>query len=341
MAKEGYEDIRRNKLDKEENERTTLVLNEAAFRTQKSDTHGTGVMGSNTAAWTKTKWQDVKVGDVVLLERDAAVPADIVLLHSSGAEGSAHIETKSLDGETNLKSKKPLEVVSQHCRTEVEIARLEADFVVEDPNLNLYKFDGRVTVAGQTLPLTLGEVIYRGSIIRNTTFAVGLIVYSGEECKIRMNANKNPRVKAPTLQSKVNRIVILVACLVFFVAIVESIGYIFWKRTTENGSWYLDDADVPYGQILTSFIIMFNTMLPLSLYVSLEIVKVAQMFMMNDIDMYDAESDISMEPKTSTLNEELGQVTKLSHQLLWEEVPQRILAGSNLVCNVRLTGALV
>ncbi|KAK5094287.1 drs2 neo1 protein [Exophiala xenobiotica] len=309
MAKEGYEDIRRNRLDKEENERITSVLNEAALRIESKDSNGSDVLGSNTTAWTKTKWRDVKVGDVVLLERDAAVPADIVLLHSSGAEGAAYIETKSLDGETNLKSKKPLGIVSQRCKSEADIARLQADFVVEDPNLDLYKFDGRVSLANQTMPLTPSEIIYRGSIVRNTPAAVGLIVYSGEECKIRMNANNNPRVKAPTLQHKVNRVVVLVACLVFFIAILESVGYIFWKRTTENRSWYLDAADVPFGHILTSFIIMFNTMLPLSLYVSLEIVKVAQMFMMNDIDMYDPESDIPIEPKTSTLNEELGQVS--------------------------------
>lgn len=308
MAKEGYEDIRRNRLDKEENERMTSVLNRAALQIESKDSDTSDVLGSKTTAWTKTKWRDVKVGDVVLLERDAAVPADIVLLHSSGAEGAAYIETKSLDGETNLKSKKPLSIISQRCNSEAEIAQLQADFVVEDPNLDLYKFDGRVSLASQIMPLTSSEVIYRGSVVRNTPAAVGLIVYSGEECKIRMNANRNPRVKAPTLQHKVNRVVILVACLVLFVAIVESVGYIFWKRTTEDKSWYLDAADVPFGHILTSFIIMFNTMLPLSLYVSLEIVKVAQMFMMNDIDMYDAESDIPMEPKTSTLNEELGQV---------------------------------
>ncbi|KAJ9653951.1 drs2 neo1 protein [Neophaeococcomyces mojaviensis] len=309
MAKEGYEDIRRNRLDKEENERSTFVLNNTGAQQPSKDSGCEGRMLSNSQAWTKTRWQDVKVGDVVLLERDAAVPADIVLLHSSGADGIAHIETKSLDGETNLKSKKPLDLVLQHSRSEASIARLEADFVVEDPNLDLYKFDGRVSIAGQTLPLTSNEVMYRGSILRNTQSAAGIVVYSGEECKIRMNANKNPRIKAPTLQAKVNKVVIIVACLVFFVAVVESIGYLIWKRTTENSAWYLRAANVPFGHILTSFIIMFNTMLPLSLYVSLEIVKVAQMFMMNDIDMYDAELDIPIEPRTSTLNEELGQVS--------------------------------
>ncbi|KIX08736.1 uncharacterized protein Z518_03393 [Rhinocladiella mackenziei CBS 650.93] len=298
MAKEGYDDVRRHRLDKEENERVTKVL--------RLDSSGSA---SSDVAWTEKKWWEVKVGDAVLLKRDSGVPADLVLLHVDEPTRTAYVETKSLDGETNLKSKKPIPSVSESCQDPESTARLAAEFVVEDPNLDLYKFDGQVTVNGQTLPLTNNEILYRGSVLRNTPSAIGLVIYSGEECKIRMNANKNPRVKAPALQGKVNRVVIVVASLVFFIAIILSIAYEIWRRTTEDKAWYLESARVPFGHILTSFIIMLNTMLPLSLYVSLEIVKVAQMFMMNDVDMYDAESDTPMEPHTSTINEELGQVS--------------------------------
>lgn len=311
MAKEGYEDVRRARLDKEENESLTYVLNEAAYHVVEDNDDFNDTPRSSSKAWTKTKWQDIKVGDVVLLERDSALPADIVLLYSWGLEGAAYIETKSLDGETNLKCKKALEPISQCCARPSGVARLQADFVVEDPNLDLYKFEGRVKLGSETFALGLNEVIYRGSILRNTPNAIGLVVYSGEECKIRMNANKNPRVKAPTLQFKVNRVVIIVACLVLFIAVILSIGHVIWKRTTENGLWYLHEAHVPFSHILVSFVIMLNTMLPLSLYVSLEIIKVAQMFMMADIDLYDPVSDRGLEAKTSTLNEELGQVSYL------------------------------
>lgn len=53
---------------------------------------------------------------------------------------------------------------------------------------------------------------------------------------------------------------------------------------------------------------MFNTMIPLSLYVSMEIIKLTQMLLLNDIDMYDPETDTPFEARTSTINEELGQV---------------------------------
>lgn len=253
MAKEGYEDICRNRLDKEDNESLTLVLNSSALSVEAKSAE---TVRSDSPHWSKKKWQDLKVGDVVLLERDDAIPADIVLIQASGVEGAAQIETKSLDGETNLKSKKPLAAISQRCPDETSIARLEADFVVEDPNLDLYKFDGRVSLAGETIPLTSNEVIYRGSIVRNTPYAVGLVVYSGEECKIRMNANKNPRVKAPTLQAKVNRVVVMVACLVFFIAAILTIGYAIWQPRIESKSWYLINAEVPIGHVFTSFVIM-------------------------------------------------------------------------------------
>ncbi len=294
MSKEGYDDIRRNRLDKEENERNAHVL-----RSSSSE------IGNNE--WLEKRWSEVRVGDAVLLRRDASVPADMVLLHVH--EPAAFVETKGLDGETNLKSKQPLADVSAACGDPDSIARLAAEFVVEDPNLDLYKFDGRIAINGTLLPLTNSEILYRGSVLRNTPSAVGLVIYSGEECKIRMNANKTPRTKAPTLQAKVNRVVIFVASLVFFMAFILTGAYQIWRGTTEKKAWYLQDAGVPFGQILTSFIIMLNTMLPLSLYVSLEIVKIVQMFLMNDVDMYDAESDIPMEPHTSTINEELGQVS--------------------------------
>ena len=311
MAKEGYDDIRRSKLDKEENEREVLVLDakKPDATVNASKTAEVGYPASTSTGWRMKKWQDVRVGNVVLLERNAPIPADVVLLHANEATGSAYVETKGLDGETNLKNKKAIVELSGRCASVDAMTGIDAEFVLEDPNLDLHNFNGRVTVAGATMPLTNNEVIYRGSVLRNTPSAAGIVIYSGEECKIRMNANKSPRVKAPTLQSHVNRVVMLVAGLVVFIAIIESVLYRVWRTTTEEHSWYLLSARVPFGHVITSFIIMFNTMLPLSLYVSLEICKVAQMFLMNDVDMYDPESDIPMEPHTSTINEELGQVS--------------------------------
>ncbi|OJJ64446.1 hypothetical protein ASPSYDRAFT_84458 [Aspergillus sydowii CBS 593.65] len=311
MGKEGFDDWRRYRLDKEENNRFASVLRPGSNVLSRSVTGEAASISSETQDWDSVKWSDIKVGDVIRLERDQPVPADMALLHADGPNGVAYVETMALDGETNLKNKQPCQSVAKSCETVEGLCGTSIHFAVEDPNLDLYKFDGNVTVAaGEKTPLTNNEVLYRGSVLRNTERAVGMVIYTGEECKIRMNANKNPRIKMPSLQAKVNRVVMLIVLLVVMLAGACTIAYRFWSRDVESRAWYLQEANVSYGPIFTSFLIMFNTMIPISLYVSMEIVKVAQMLMLNaDIDMYDPESDTPLEARTSTINEELGQVS--------------------------------
>jgi phospholipid-translocating ATPase len=312
MAKEGYDDYRRYRLDKEENARETTILHaymasEEETRSPRNDT----TISLGPLHWAKVKWRKLKVGDIIKLRRNEAVPADIVLLHAEGANDVAYIETMALDGETNLKSKVTTTSLAKACATESKMAECRAHFVLEDPNPNLYSFEGRVMVDGQTSPLTNTEIIYRGSVLRNTREAIGMVIYTGEECKIRMNANKNPRTKAPHLQFVLNRIVMIVVAFVLTLALFNTIAYQFWKGKVENHSWYLAEAQVRFIQLIASFFIMFSTMIPLSLYVSMEIIKLAQMFLLNDIDMYDEKSNTPLEARTSTINEELGQVTHI------------------------------
>ena len=310
MAKEGYDDLRRYKLDKAENTSTASVLQaDKPIVVGSGDSSDISSMGSNSDTWREVRWKDVRVGDVVKLERDEAAPADLVVLHAKEANGIAYIETMALDGEINLKSKQASPILARTCESVDDIVRNDAHLVVEDPNLNLYSFEGKVTAGGETLPLTNNEIIYRGSVLRNTPEVFGVVMYTGEECKIRMNATKNPRIKAPALQTVVNKVVIIIVIFVLLLAIFNTVAYQIWQEETEEKSWYIVNAKVAFFPILTSFIILFNTMIPLSLYVSLEIVKLFQMYFMNDIDMYDEASNTPMESRTSTINEELGQVS--------------------------------
>ena len=106
----------------------------------------------------------------------------------------------------------------------------------------------------------------------------------------------------------------MLVVFVVLLAIFNTVAYQIWQETTEEKAWYLADASVAFFPILVSFIILFNTMIPLSLYVSLEIVKLCQMLLMNDVDMYDEDSNTPMEARTSTINEDLGQVKYEANQ---------------------------
>lgn len=328
VVKEGYDDFRRSRLDKVENAcfTTTIGRHGDPYDAAKAQSNSIWYrwnpfyIKSRAAPypapdeeydglrWVPRRWSNVKVGDVVRLCRDEPVPADVVLLWSSDENNLAYIDTMALDGETNLKSKQ-LSHALEGCGTIEGIARCRAEFVVEDPNPELFNFDGRVSVGDKTVPLTLNEVIYRGSILRNTAAAVGLVINTGEECKVRMNANQHPHAKKPALEMVVNRIVVTLATYVVVLSVGVSMGYVKWRDSYEAHAWYLNKARVPFYQIIIAFIIMFNNVVPLALYISLEIVKIGQLLFLNsDVEMYDEESDTPARCNTNTILENLGQV---------------------------------
>ncbi|GFP55583.1 putative phospholipid-transporting ATPase C821.13c [Trichoderma asperellum] len=347
MAKEGYDDYRRYQLDKAENRSMTWVLahgvregkerprmsvwknvmkrkrkgNKKRLGADEDDVilqdieEGALARLDETNDWMYVQWQHVQVGDIVRLRRDEPVPADMVVLHATGPNGVAYIETMALDGETNLKAKQACPLLADRCDTVDGLRSTHATVVSEDPNLDLYNYVGRVTIdSGETVPLSLNNVVYRGSILRNTTMAIGLVINSGEECKIRMNANKHVHAKKPAMQSTINKMVLVQISIVISLAIGLTIGYYRWHSDTEEESFYLVniplyDASVPFKQIFFGFLIMFNTLIPLSLYISLEIIKIGQLFLLQDVDMYDPVTDTPMIANTTTILENLGQVS--------------------------------
>ncbi|GAW21890.1 hypothetical protein ANO14919_114160 [Xylariales sp. No.14919] len=325
ILKEGYDDYKRHRLDKLENANPTTVLRPRTVEVvpragkwpwseKKPPTINYHAEPDNDDKdddyrWARVEWKDVKVGDIVKLRRDEAVPADIVLLHATGENGIAYIDTMDLDGETNLKSRESLRDFKD-CDAIAGLRSTVAEFVVEDPNPDLYSFDGRVAINGKTLPLTSNEVIYRGSTMRNTSCVIGVVINTGEECKIRMNANQHPEAKKPALEAMANKIVIT---LVFYVIVLTagcSAGYVIWRAATERNSWYIADATVGLKEIIIGYAIQYNNIVPLSLYVTLELTRIGQMLLLNgDIEMYDEVTDTPARCNTNTILENLGQVS--------------------------------
>ncbi|KAK9377760.1 uncharacterized protein V1513DRAFT_435181 [Lipomyces chichibuensis] len=299
MAREGFDDWQRHRQDASENNKDAVVAEVDC-----------DLDGEPTVHWRTRPWKDINVGDVVKLSRNDWVPSDLLLLHADGMGDLAYVETAALDGETNLKSKVALQTLADMCGTDELLVSSEtrADFVVEDPNTDLYNFEGNVTINGTKYSLSNDNVLYRGSILRNTPSAIGLVIFTGQETKIRLNATQAPRVKAPRLQGRINHIIVFMVLFVIFIAAFCTIMELVW--VSENWPWYLPYSNIPLIQLIMSFVIMFNTLIPLSLYVSMEIVKIGQRIMLTwDVDMYHEPTDIPCEAHTSSINEELGQIS--------------------------------
>ena len=86
--KDFYEDWKRKKSDDKENTKNTLIYN-----FQKRN-------------FIKKKWKDVLIGDIIKVKEDEYFPADVIVLTTSEESNCCYVETKSIDGETNLKFKK-------------------------------------------------------------------------------------------------------------------------------------------------------------------------------------------------------------------------------------------
>ena len=78
------------------------------------------------------------------IEEDQFVPADMILLYSSGPKGTCYVETKSLDGETNLKLKQTQKELQTVLKKEADFFSIRGEMECERPNAAIYNFEGIV-----------------------------------------------------------------------------------------------------------------------------------------------------------------------------------------------------
>ncbi|KAG2495688.1 hypothetical protein HYH03_006288 [Edaphochlamys debaryana] len=304
MLKEGIEDYKRYKLDKEINNRQVQVLD------------------PEQSEYVEKSWKDVKVGDIVVVTKDQQFPADLLFLTSETEEGTCYIETMNLDGETNLKIKKAPDETKDLSQLDL-IKFREATIECEGPNARLYQFTGNMLLDGKTLPISPAAILLRGCNLRNTAKAVGAVIYAGHETKIFKNAAPAPS-KRSHLERIVDKIIFFMFGLLFAFCLVTSIYFSQWTKNKSLQNWYLDPTDtekeyspdnpgfVWFASFITAFI-LYGYLIPISLYVSMELVKIAQSmgFINKDRDMYHAETDTPALARTSNLNEELGMVNTI------------------------------
>ncbi|RAL40050.1 unnamed protein product [Cuscuta campestris] len=267
--------------------------------------------------WLSVPWKKLQVGDIVRVKQDEFFPADLLFLASTNPDGVCYLETANLDGETNLKIRKALEKTWDYVTPE-KAAEFEGEIQCEEPNNSLYTFTGNLLSQKQTLPLSPNQLLLRGCSLRNTEYIVGVIIFTGHETKVMMNAMKIPS-KRSTLEKKLDKLILMLFCVLFCMCVLGSIAsgvFIDSKYIYLRFENYSDPQFNPSNRIMVSTLTMFtlitlySPIIPISLYVSVEMIKFIQsnQFINNDMSMYHAESNTPAQARTSNLNEELGQV---------------------------------
>ena len=180
-----------------------------------------------SVSWERTLWKKLEVGDIVLLRDNDQVPADIVVLSTSDPEGMCYLETKNLDGETNLKPRKSVRATSS-ITSEDDIEKSSFYLDSEPPHQNLYQYHGVLrymdprTNEQKQEPVTINELLLRGCAVRNTAWIIGLVVFTGADTKIMLNGGDTPS-KRSKIEKETNFNVIVNFVLLSFMCLIAAI----------------------------------------------------------------------------------------------------------------------
>jgi len=291
MIKEIYEDVKRYQRDKAINHQFVQYYN------------------PTTRAFEPIHWKDLSVGSFVHIKKDEEVPADVLLLSTTHPQGLAFIQTTNLDGETNLKPKRSISTPDNALK---ELHSLKMKISTQPPNANLYSFFGNYSVNySETLfPFDISNLLLRGSKLRNTDEALGIVIYTGHDTKSVRNMMKPP-FKRSRMETIINKLILFLLAVDLLSCFVASIYSTVWEYHRNEEFWYLGKETMSSGlfwlRSFFGFTVVFSPMVPISLYVSLEIVRVAQsVFIQWDVDM--THNGVAPQCKNSNLNEELGQI---------------------------------
>ena len=307
--KDLFEDAQRRSHDKDENERPILTAN------------------LEKRVFEYDQWQNLKVGQVIKVQRDELVPADLIVLKAYHNE--CYVETANLDGETNLKQKQTVKSLQGLMAS--QLCSLQGHIVCDAPNDLLYRFEGTFSPIGKAaeniendmINLQYNQFILRGSTLKNTEWVYGMVVYTGHDTKIMMNS-KNAQVKFSQMENMLNKLILVTFLIQVFGCLI--LGYAANQWTIEASDEhtylgidfnYLDATKDQYrlrvfvDTLINTgrWIIVMSNLVPISLIVSVETVRFLQgLFMQWDIGLCNEKTGNLAVVQASNLNESLGQV---------------------------------
>uniref|UniRef100_A0A672Z2D3 Phospholipid-transporting ATPase n=1 Tax=Sphaeramia orbicularis TaxID=375764 RepID=A0A672Z2D3_9TELE len=293
-VKDATDDYFRHKSDNQVNNRQSQVLIRGSLQNE--------------------KWMNVRVGDIIKLENNQFVAADLLLLSSSEPHGLCYIETAELDGETNMKVRQSVSVTSE-LGDPNNLASFDGEVVCEPPNNKLDRFCGTLYWREKKYTLTNQNMLLRGCVLRNTEACYGLVIFAGPDTKLMQNSGRT-KFKRTSIDRLMNTLVLWIFGFLVCMGVILAVGNAVWER--EVGSLFQSYLpwDPPVDNFLFSaflsfwsYVIILNTVVPISLYVSVEVIRLGHSYFINwDQQMFCSQCNTAAEARTTTLNEELGQV---------------------------------
>ncbi|ETV92051.1 hypothetical protein H310_13577 [Aphanomyces invadans] len=265
-------------------------------------------------------WSAVQVGQVVKLANRDTAPADLLILavhevNAAHKAGICYVETKSLDGETNLKLRQAMES-TLHAQTEADIHALHGRVECEVPNKVISRFNGSFFVdlldgSVANDPISIKNILLRGCQLRNTEWMYGLVINTGPDTKI-MQSFAAPETKWSSINGHVNVMIKWLLAMLLVLCACAASAQVSWVRPSRMPAlaWYVTWLTLHRFVACGQYFLLLYQMIPVSLYVTISTVMLIQaMLMALDLDMYYEPLDSRMIVRTMALNEELGQIS--------------------------------
>jgi phospholipid-translocating ATPase len=299
-----------------------------------------GDSSGSGAHWKRSTWEDLRVGDFVKIFDNENIPADILICATSEDENVAFVETKNLDGETNLKSCNAVPALT-HLRNARACGNLKNTFTIEcdRPEVLMHKLDAAVTIDDKSHTADLQTTLLRGTVLRNTAWVIGIAMYTGLDTKLVLNSGGTPS-KRGKVERQMNPMVLVNLIILVIMAVicglVDSIlEHHYYPR---QAPWLFRDnrsGDNPSMNglitLLFAFItfvtyhlnvaemwsradsylasVRFQNIVPISLYICIEAVRGCQAaFIYYDVQIYHEKTNSAALARTFTLSDDLGQI---------------------------------
>ncbi|NWH99277.1 ATP9A ATPase, partial [Tichodroma muraria] len=240
----------------------------------------------------KVKSSNIQVGDLIIVEKNQRVPADMIFLRTSEKNGSCFLRTDQLDGETDWKLRLPVSC-TQRLPTASDLLQIRSYVYAEEPNIDIHNFVGTFTREDSDPPvnesLSIENTLWASTVIASGT-VVGVVLYTGRELRSVMNTS-NPRSKIGLFDLEVN----CLTKILFGALVVVSLVMVALQHFA--GRWYLQ---------IIRFLLLFSNIIPISLRVNLDMGKIVYSWVIR------RDSKIpGTVVRSSTIPEQLGRISYL------------------------------
>ena len=277
------------------------------------------VFDNKQKQFTFKPWKHIALGEIVKVEKDKEIPADLLIIKSSNDNGYCYLQTSNLDGETNLKAREALQCFHNAIKNEMD-CEMYGKIEIGKPDKNIYNIEGCVSDVDRYINndnkkvyFDISNCLLRGGVLKNVNYIYGIVIYTGKETKIMMNIKKGYQ-KLSNIDKLLNFIVLYLVIISLVLAIIMAVIGIHKTSTNRNKMNYAlykteDSGDRVLEGVRTSlsFFNIFASLIPISIMIVLEVVKTLQTVLLSFEEGY-AVGDEKSKFLSLKLHENLGNV---------------------------------